>query len=473
MKLQSNAEHESDFYKNLVVLVLPIAFQQFMLALVSASDAIMLGAISQNLLSAASLAGQITFVYNLFLAAMTIGTSIFAAQYYGKGDIPSVEKILALVLKISAAVSSGFFLASLLMPRALMRIFTSDAVLIKAGIPYLRIVGITYLMCSISQIYLCILKNCGHAFKSMVISSSAVVLNIILNAVFIFGLFGIPLLGIVGAAIATAISRAVELAWVMLEIHHKESIQIRTEYLLHTDKTLKNDFWKYTFPVLGNELVWGCGFTMYSVIMGHLGSDAVAANSIANIVKNLIACFCLGLGSGGGIMVGNKLGAGKLEEAKKYGKKLCIMSVVSGAVSGLLLLAAIPAVLHISNLSPQSAHYLKWMLAMCSYYMIGKSINSTTIAGIFCAGGDSRFGFLCDTITLWCVTVPLGLLAAFVLNMPVLFVYFVVNLDEIIKLPAVFKQYKKYKWVKDLTVKEDKQHDNKRENAQWGIVSAR
>lgn len=147
------------------------------------------------------------------------------------------------------------------------------------------------------------------------------------------------------------------------------------------------------------------------------------------------------------------MGAGNLERAKKYGRKLCIMSIVSGAISGLLLLAAIPAILYISNLSVQSSDYLKWMLAMCSYYMVGKSINSTTIAGIFCAGGDSRFGFVCDTITLWCVTVPMGFIAAFVLNMPVLSVYFIMTLDEIVKLPAVYRHYKKYHWVKDLTQK--------------------
>lgn len=463
---------KQEFNKKLIRLVLPIAFQQFMLALVSASDAIMLGGISQDLLSAASLAGQITFVYNLFLAAMTIGTSIFAAQYYGKGDVSSVEKILAIVLRISTAVSTGFFIAAIFFPEALMQIFTPDQTLIEAGVLYLRIVGVTYLMCGISQIYLCIMKNCGYAYKSMIISSTAVVLNIILNAILIFGLFGVPQMGIAGAAMATALARAAELLWTVKEMFGEGRVKVRRTYLQHPDTVLRKDFWKYTFPVLGNEIVWGVGFTMYSVIMGHLGSDAVAANSIANIVKNLIACFCLGVGSGGGIIVGNELGAGKLEQGKEYGRRLCIISVISGAVSGVLLLTVIPFVLRIANLTPQSTHFLKWMLIMCSYYMIGKSINGTTIAGIFCAGGDSRFGLLCDTVTLWCVTVPLGLIAAFVLDMPVLVVYFIVNLDEIIKLPAVYIHYKKYKWVKDLTKKEEKKHDNQGENAQHGIISA-
>ena len=302
---------KGDFGKKLLTLVLPIAFQQFMLATVSASDAIMLGMIDQDSLSAVSLAGQVQFVFNLFLAAMTIGTSIFAAQYWGKGDKEAVEKVLAIALRISSVVSVVFFAAAVFFPAFLMRIFTPDVQLIASGIRYLRVVGISYVLCGVSQIYLCIMKNSGRAGKSTVISSVAVVLNIILNAVFIFGLWGAPEMGIAGAALATVISRIVELLWALLDSVKPGRIKVRGAFIIHTDVHLKRDFWKYTLPVLGNELVWGCGFTMYSVIMGHLGTDAVAANSIANIVKNLIACFCLGLGSGGGIIVGNELGAGR------------------------------------------------------------------------------------------------------------------------------------------------------------------
>jgi putative MATE family efflux protein len=443
----------NEFYQKLLLLVLPIAFQQFMLAAVSASDAVMLGMVDQNSMSAVSLAGQVQFVFSLFLAAMTIGTSIFAAQYWGKGNKDAVERILAIVLRISVSVSFVFFIGATFFSVPIMRIFTTDKRLIAGGADYLRVVGVSYVLCSASQIYLCVMKNSGHAIKSMVISSVVVVLNIILNPVFIFGLWGAPKMGIAGSALATVIARVVELLWTILDSLKRGHIKTRMKYLLHTDKILKQDFWKYTLPVLGNELVWGCGFTMYSVIMGHLGADAVAANSIANIVKNLIACFCIGLGSGGGIMVGNQLGAGQLEKAKAYGQKLCKLSIIIGIISGAFLLALSPAILALPNLSLQANIYLKGMLVMCSYYMIGKSINGTTIAGIFCAGGDSKFGFLCDTVTLWCITVPLGLIAAFVLKLPVLAVYFIVNLDEIVKLPAVYKNYKKYNWVKDLTIK--------------------
>lgn len=441
----------SEFYSKLFSLVLPIAFQQFMLAAVNASDALMLGLLDQDSLSAVSLAGQVQFVFNLFLAAMTIGASMLAAQYWGKGDRDAVERILALVLKITTPVSLAVFLAAQLCPGLLMRIFTRDEVLIAGGVRYLQVVGLSYLMTGISQIFLCILKNSGQAMKSTVISSFSVVLNIFLNAVFIFGFWIFPEMGIAGAALATVIAKAVELLWLFVESCREGRIHLRMRYVIHTDPLLRKDFWKYTTPVLANEMVWGCGFTMYSVIMGHLGSDAVAANSIANIVKNLIACFCSGIGNGGGILVGNELGQGNLEKARSYGGRLCRISIVSGIISGLVLLALSPLILSVSNLSDVSAGYLRGMLLICSYYMIGRAVNATTIAGIFCAGGDSRFGLLCDTVVMWVIAVPLGLISAFVLNLPVLAVYFVISLDEMVKLPAVYRHYKKYAWVKDLT----------------------
>lgn len=444
-------DHKRSFYKKLFKLVLPIAFQNFMLAAVSASDALMLGVISQDDLSAVSLAGQVQFVFNLFILALTIGATVLTAQYWGRKDKNAIEKILSIVLKISSVISVVFFIAATFGGKLLMRIFTSDMILIESGALYLKIVGISYLLTGVSQIYLCIMKNTDRALKSTVISSVAMILNITLNAVFIFGIGKIPKMGIVGVAIATVISRVVELIWVIGESLKKDRIKLNRKYLLSDDKILRKDFWKYTLPVLGNELVWGCGFTMYSVIMGHLGSDAVAANSIANIVKNLIACFCIGIGSGGGIIVGNELGKGNLEIAKDYGKRIVILSIVSGVISSILLLSITPIILKYSNLTSEAHGYLKGMLIICAYYLIGKSINSTVIAGIFCAGGDSKFGFICDTITMWVITVPLGLIAAFYFKVPVVAVYFIISLDEIVKLPAVYANYKKYNWVKNIT----------------------
>ena len=462
MKSQNLGGGNAGFYRKLFSLVLPIAFQQFMLAAVSASDALMLGFVSQDSLSAVSLAGQITFVFNLFMGGLTMGTSILAAQYYGKGDTLSIEKIFAYVTKVSFLISAVFFLASLFVPELLMRIFTSEPQLIAGGTTYLRIVAASYLFTGISQIYLCILKNTGYAMKSMIIGSTAVVVNIFLNAALIYGLWFFPKMGIAGAALATSVSKLLELAWAYVESLRENHVRLHVRFCFAVDKLLARDYWKYSLPMLGDYLVWGVGFTMYSVIMGHLGSDAVAANSIANIVKNLIVSFCTGLANGGGIIVGNELGMGDLKQAKKYGGLLWKMAVVSGIASGLLLVALSPFILKVTALSPQATEYLKWMLVLCACYMIAKSINMTTIAGIFPAGGDSKFGLICDTITMWAFAVPVGFLAAFYFHLPVVAVFLIINLDEVVKVPAAILHYKKYGWLKNITREQTTQPVNQK-----------
>lgn len=423
-----------------------------MTALVSASDAFMLGFVSQTSLSAVSLATQIQFVHNLFMLALTIGATTLAAQYWGKGDTDSVEEILAIVLKISMAVSVVFFIAAMFFSGFLMRIFTNDIRLIQAGIPYLRIVSVSYLFMGFSQIYLCIMKNSGRTAKSTIYGSVAVVINIGFNVIFIFGLAGFPDMGIAGAALATTVSRALELLLTIYENMHRSLVCVRLKYIRNSSKKLKKDFWHYTTPVLGNELVWGCGFTMFSVIMGHLGSDAVAANSVANILKNIIACVCNGIGIGAGIIVGNELGKGEMERATEYGNRLFKLAVFAGAVSGLILLAVSPVLrIFTGSLSAQAHSYLKNMMYICTYYMIGKSVNATVIAGVFCAGGDTKFGLKCDAVTMWVILIPIGMITAFVLKLPIMVVYFIISMDEIIKLPAVYRHYKKYNWVRNLT----------------------
>jgi len=435
------------FYRKLWGLVFPIAIQNLMTALVSASDAFMLGFVSQTSLSAVSLATQIQFVHNLFMLALTIGATTLAAQYWGKGDTDSVEEILAIVLKISMAVSVVFFIAAMFFSGFLMRIFTNDIRLIQAGI-----VSVSYLFMGFSQIYLCIMKNSGRTAKSTIYGSVAVVINIGFNVIFIFGLAGFPAMGIAGAALATTVSRALELLLTIYENMHRSLVCVRLKYIRNSSKKLKKDFWHYTTPVLGNELVWGCGFTMFSVIMGHLGSDAVAANSVANILKNIIACVCNGIGIGAGIIVGNELGKGEMERATEYGNRLFKLAVFAGAVSGLILLAVSPVLrIFTGSLSAQAHSYLKNMMYICTYYMIGKSVNATVIAGVFCAGGDTKFGLKCDAVTMWVILIPIGMITAFVLKLPIMVVYFIISMDEIIKLPAVYRHYKKYNWVRNLT----------------------
>lgn len=445
---------ENKFQDKILKLALPIMAQQFMLSLVSACDAFMLAGLNQDSLSAVSLASQITFIFNLILAALTIGENMFVAQYYGNKDFTGLRASAGLVLKYVLLVSCLFLIATLFVPKSLMSLFTSDTILIEYGIRYLKLIGLSYVFSGVLQVLQGILKNCGYVGKCTIISMVVVFSNIVWNAILIYGCFGFPRMEIAGAALATVISSGIGLVITVYILYQKKNLRIGIADIKGREISITKKFWKHVYPVLFNEIVWGGGFTMYSVILGHLGSDAVAANSLANITKNLLICVCTGFGYGGSIIIGNMLGEGNLSEAKRIGNSLCKIAVLSGCVTGVLILFLTPVILHFTNLTETATGYLKYMLFMSSYYVIGKSINSMTIGGIFPAGGDTKFGLLCDAVTMWCFAVPLSYIAAFVLKCPVLLVYFVLNLDELVKLPAVFKHYRKYKWLKNLTEKE-------------------
>lgn len=442
-------ERKRSLRKEIVRLALPIALQQFMTALVGACDAIMLGKLSQDAMSAVSLATQVTFVFNLFMFAFMAGENMFVAQYYGKGDYTGISQVFSLVTKICGCIAVVFLAGTLFFPEQLMRILTNEETLIVLGSEYLRVIGISYVFSGIAQTFLAIMKNCGAVNMSTLINGVMVILNIVLNAVFIFGLSGFPKMGIKGAALATVLATVVQFLWSVGYVLCR--IRAVKFSLRSCEKKLFGRFWQKAVPLLINNLAWGIGFSMYSVIMGHLGTDAVAANGIANISKNLVVCFCLGLGNAGSIIVGNRLGADRLQEAKEVGETLTKTAIIAGIVSGLVLIALSPFITKMVDLTPTARGYLQKMLLICSYYIAGKSVNCMTIGGIFAAGGDSKFGMLCDSVTLWCITVPLGCICAFILKLPVMVVYFVLNLDEIIKLPVVYKHYKKYKWIKNLT----------------------
>lgn len=448
---------KSPYTERIVRLTLPIAFQQFMVALVGASDAVMLGRLNQSAMSAVSLATQVTFVFNLFMAAFVVGENMYVAQYYGKKDYDRISVVVSYVLRISCLVAVLFWLAAFFCSGTIMRFFTNDEELALMGSEYLRIIGVSYLLSAVAQVCLTVMKNCNAVNKSTIISSTGVVLNIVLNAVFIFGLFGLPAMQIQGAALATVIATAVQAVWSAAFVatgYRRGFLQVSLSLrgiLSAKDREFTKRFWAKTAPVLTNELAWGGGFTMYSVVMGHLGADAVAANSIANISKNLIVCLCMGLGSVGSIIVGNELGADRFREAKDVGRVLVKVSVIGGVVTGFILILLSPVIIGMVHLTPAAKEYLQGMLIISSYYVAGKSVNSMTIGGIFPAGGDSKFGMICDAVTLWCITVPLGCLCAFWWKLPVMMVYFVLNLDEIVKLPAVYLHYRKYRWVKNIT----------------------
>lgn len=470
------------FYKRLKELSFPIIFQSLMLALVAAGDALMLGRVSQEAMTAVSLATQVQFVQNMFLMAITGAGAILGAQYWGKGDSKTLKNLFNLMLAFAGVLSLVFFTACELFPGALMHIFAGDEELIRIGSAYLRIAGWSYLLTGISQSYLTIMKVTDHVRESAFVSSSAVILNILFNAIFIFGLLGAPRMEERGAALATTLSRVIELVlclyisrgeryirpgWTRRQeagtrdkgqtddgtVAPREGSSLGSEggrpRLWH--KQLFIDFSKQCFPLMGGSLFWGVGFTSYTAIMGHLGVDAAAANSVAAVVRDLICCACNGVGSAAGIMVGNELGAGRLEMGKAYGIKLKNLSYVIGFASTALVLALTPLVVRMVILSEAAKGYLTGMMVIMAIYMIGRCVNTVTINGILDGGGDTVFDMYSLAVCMWGIAIPLALLGAFVFHWPVLLVYACTCLDEVGKIPWVMIRFRKYKWVRNLT----------------------
>ena len=439
------------FYRKLRQLSLPIILQSLMLALVAAGDALMLGRVAQEEMTAVSLATQIQFVQNMFLGAITAAGAILGAQYWGKGDKRTLQQLFSLMLRFAGLTSALFFAACELIPEQLMRIFASDDQLIRIGSAYLRIAGWSYLLTGISQCYLAVMKVSDHVLPSAWISSAAVVLNILFNAVFIFGLLGAPRMEARGAALATTLSRAIELLLCLWISEKKTYIRPDFRSIFAVPKQLIHDFAKQCLPLMGGSLFWGVGFTSYTAIMGHMGVDAAAANSVSAVVRDLVCCACNGVGTAAGIMVGNELGAGNLELGKAYGIKLKNISWVIGFASTAVVLAVTPLLLRFVILTGEAQSLLSGMMVIMSVYMIGRCVNTVTINGVLDGGGDTLFDMYSLAVCMWGIAIPLALLGAFVFHWPVLLVYACTCLDEVGKIPWVMLRFNKFKWVKNLT----------------------
>ena len=262
-------------------------------------------------------------------------------------------------------------------------------------------------------------------------------------------------MGIQGVALATSISRGIQFLVCLIVSAKSQDVKLKPSILFLKNAMLTRDFFHMAIPAMLNDVIWGTAYSMYSVVMGHLDSDLVAANSVVSVARSFGTVVCFALASASGIIIGQMLGSNRFEEAKRAGHRFLILSIVSGIAGGILIFAASPWILTHNTLNDGAIEYLRFMLLINTYYCTGQAVNTTLIAGIFRAGGDSRFGLICDSITMWVYAVPLGFLAAFVFGAPPKLVYFLLLTDEFVKWPVVFKRYFSYRWVKNIT-REDK-----------------
>ena len=439
-------------YHTLLSLMLPIVLQNLLSAVVNSADVFMLSSVSQSALSAASLAGQVTFVLTLFHWSITTGTTILSAQYYGKNDRRVIRLVQGLGMDVLMIVSAVFFFACLLIPGRLMRLFTADPALIPLGASFLRVLGVSYLPMSASQVFLSIFKSMGQTRRSALITTICLVTNITLNFISIRVLFPHdPRMAMTGVAVATVIARMLELLLCLSSIRRGSGVPFAPADCVSVPKWLIRDFTGYTLPVQMNNLIYGMALASLTAIMGHLSSDMVSADAIAANLRNLTTVACMALGTAGSILLGQEMGAGRMDAAKSLGKTLLWLSLIMGAAAGALLMLVRTPVIALSGLTGEAAGLLSMMLPINALYCIGRSFNSCLISGIFCAGGDTRFGVFLDLITMWVIVLPLSYLAAFVLDCRPIVIYVFLNLDEFVKMIPSAWRFSRYRWLRNLT----------------------
>ena len=444
-------QEAKSFYKDLRNVVQPMAIQNLISSAVNSADVIMLGYIGQTAIAASSLAGNVAFILFMISTGLSSGLVMLGAQYWGKKDTEAIKTLLGIGLRICCSVEIIVACIAAFYPRILMLIFTKDSALIAEGCKYLRAASFSYVCLSFSQMFQAGFKSIERVKIVTITSTTSLFLNIGLNAVFIFGLLGVPKMGITGVGIATSIARFIEMVICFIYAGRQTDVKFSVTCVFRRNKLLTRDFFKYSLPAVGNELVWGSAFAMYSVIMGHLGEDIVAANSVVNTVRQLGSVLCFGMAYGGAIVVGKYMGAGDMAVAERNASRLARVTIFSGVLGAVLLICLYPVLPYIADLNETAAHYRNILLFINAYSLIGASINTVLICGIFRAGGDSKFGFVADIINMWCVSVPLGLLAAFVFKLPPLWVYFILFLDEFEKMPFVIHHYFKKGWLRNIT----------------------
>lgn len=444
-------DEKKGFYQELLALAIPIALQNLLIALIGATDALMLGRLAQDAVSAVSLANQISFIMNLFIGAFVGGGGALIAQYWGKGDRTMVQRLFCLILKWAAGISFLFFAAAMLLPEQLMRIYTPDEALIKIGAAYLRAVAPSYLCSGITQCYYLKMKIEGRASRSVIISIVTLITDVVIDTFLIYGLAGAPALGANGSAYSTVFVECIGLIWCVAESHRAGSIRPGRAAMKWSSPVIRRDFMKLSLPMLGSSLIWGLGFSLHSLIMGHLGSDATAAASITAVVQEIVTCVCKGISAGAGIIIGKLLGAGLFDRAKTYGRKFCHIACWVGGIHMVLLGVIGPLLSQFFLLTDTARSYLIMMLIFTAFYVFAYSLNTVVACGIFPAGGDARYDAISVLCATWCFSLPLSLLGTFVFHWPVMLVYILMCADEIVKIPWLYPHYKKYLWLKDLT----------------------
>jgi putative MATE family efflux protein len=442
---------DRQFVRSMLAIALPIALQQLISASLNMMDVLMVGQLGETAVAALGLANQIFFLLILFLFGVTSGMSIFTAQYWGKGDIESIRKVLGICLAIAVLVAAVFSLAATLMPQILMRFYTQDPAVIKLGSDYLRIVGLSYIMMAITISYISVLRSITMIKITVIVSVIALGLKTLLAYLLIFGVGVFPKLGVRGAAIGTATGWAFECILLLICVYAlKTPLAGNPLSFFRFTRPFMMTVLKTSMPAAFNEVLWSFGITTYNAVYARIGTDAIAAVNINATIEELVFVLFIGLGNACAVMVGNVIGAGSKEVAFEYGRRFAILGVASALLGGAVVYSLRETVIGLYNISPDTAGDLRGLMLVYSLSIWLRVFNFMLFIGALRAGGDTRYAMFTELFSVWCVGVPAALIGGFVLHLPVYGVYALVLLEEAVKSVIVVRRYLSRNWIHDL-----------------------
>jgi len=444
-------EIDNIFYKKMFAIAIPIAIQNFIYSSLNMIDTFMIGNLGGHKIAAVGAANKVFFLLNLILFGVCSGAAIFSAQFWGKKDKKSIKKVLGICLIIAISASVFFTIAALFFGEYVMRIFSNEQEVIVPGAQYLKILSISYCFTGISFSYINILRSTGEVKLPMKISVGAVLLNTLLNYVLIFGNFGAPALGVRGAAIATTVARVLECSVLLYIVYkHEYVVAAKLNEMFSFTKEFVKEFFKKTLPVICNEFMWALGITVYSIVYGHMGSDSLAATTIAQTVEQIASVLFFGLGSACAVMLGNELGSNENEKAYDYGKKFLILTVNISFIISIIVIATSPLIANIFNVSDMVKRNIINCNIAFALFLPFKVFNLVNIVGVLRSGGDTKFSLMLDMGGVWCIGVPLVAISGLLLGLPVYIVYALAYVEEIVKFIIGLIRFKSKLWVNNI-----------------------
>ncbi|MFP4331041.1 MAG: MATE family efflux transporter [Spirochaetaceae bacterium] len=441
------------FLPHLLHLAVPIALQTFMMTALNFADTFMVGQLGEVAIGAIALGNQIFFVLMLLQFGVGGGGLVFSSQYWGRGDIRGVRRALGASLVFAFAGAGIFTLGAVLIPEALLQLFTRDPRVVETGTPYLRIVGLSYLCTAVSMAYTHALRSIGNTKLPMYATGISILLNILGNYILIFGVFGFPALGVTGAAIATAIARLIEMGIILSVVYLRRS-PVAASFRELTDWSAEfvKRFVRRASPVVANELLWATGFTMYTVVFGRMGTSYLAAYNVADTVGRLLMVIFIATAQATAVLIGNEIGAGRKSLAGQFGATIMhhvpILAAVVGA-AGFFLLA--PVVPRLFSVGPEVQLLVRQFTRLFSLLLIIKTVNLHIIIGILRGGADTTFALIIDIAPLWLIGVPAAIVTGLVLDLPAQMVYIALNAEELTRLLFGWRRVRSGRWVHDIT----------------------